>query len=309
MKVLVADDDVTSRRILSAILGKWGYEPIVVEDGRAAMDALEQPDAPRLALLDWNMPGLEGPEVCRRLRLRDVSDPPYLLLLTARGSKDDIVRGLDAGANDYVAKPYDSEELRARIRVGTRMLELQADLVKARDDLAYQAAHAALTGIPNRRAILETLDRELARAGREGVPLSIGMCDIDHFKRVNDTFGHPVGDEVLIAFAQRARVGLRAYDSVGRYGGEEFLILAPGTRGVPEDGLYERLCARTATAPISTAAGPVSITVSIGVARSEGDDSSESMLVAADAALYQAKAAGRNRVCYAGLQTAGAAPG
>ena len=126
MRILIAEDDFTSRSILTAILKKWGYDPVVTEDGEAAWDALQQPDAPRLVLLDWNMPGMDGLEVCRRLREHETPNPPYVILLTGRGEKGDIVQGLEAGANDYVAKPYDNEELQARIRVGQRMLELQA---------------------------------------------------------------------------------------------------------------------------------------------------------------------------------------
>ena len=202
MKILIAEDDFTSRSMLTAILKKWGYDPVVTEDGMAAWDALQKPDAPRLVLLDWNMPGLDGLEVCRRLRTKETPNPPYVILLTGRGEKGDIVRGLEAGANDYIAKPYDNAELQARIRVGQRMLELQAKLLEARDALAHQATHDALTGIFNRRAILDRLAQEISRAERDGTPLSVGMFDIDHFKKINDTFGHQAGDDVLVAFAR-----------------------------------------------------------------------------------------------------------
>ena len=141
MKILIAEDDLTSRRILTAILKKGGFDPVAVEDGNAAWDILQKPDAPGLLLLDWNMPGLDGLEICRRLRQNDSRNPPYIILLTARGEKGDIVQGLEAGANDYVSKPYDHEELQARIRVGQRMLELQSRLTEARDALVHQATH------------------------------------------------------------------------------------------------------------------------------------------------------------------------
>ena len=245
------------------------------------------------------MPGLEGPEVCRRLRRRETSNPPYVILLTARGEKGDIVKGLDAGANDYVSKPYDAGELRARIGVGTRMLELQADLARARDALAYQASHDALTGLLNRRALLEALERELARAAREDGVVSIAVCDLDHFKNVNDTWGHPAGDEVLNAFARVVMSSLRAYDVVGRYGGEEFLLIAPGARPSAESGVFERVCRAVAASPVTTDAGVISLTVSIGVAGIQGKGSSEELLASADTALYRAKDEGRNRVSYA----------
>ncbi len=299
MRVLVADDDLTSRRILEVILTKWGHEPTVVADGPAAALALEQPDPPRLVLLDWNMPGLLGPEVCLRIRKRETDNPPYLILLTARGEKGDVVQGLDAGANDYISKPYDLEELRARLQVGARMLELQAEIVRGRDALAFQAAHDPLTGLLNRRAVLEALDREVARAERERSALSIGVCDLDHFKKVNDAYGHPAGDEVLSAFARTALAGTRPYDSVGRHGGEEFLLIAPGTSGKPDDGVYERLREAAAATAVTTSAGVISFTVSIGVAGTWSGASATDLLAAADAALYRAKADGRNRVRYA----------
>jgi diguanylate cyclase (GGDEF)-like protein len=298
MKILIAEDDLTSRRILTAMLTKWGFNPVVTADGNAAWAELQQTDAPKLVLLDRNMPGLDGLELCRRLRKVESSDPPYVVLLTGLGAKDDIVQGLDAGANDYVTKPYDSEELQARIRVGQRMLELQARLLEARNALEHLAMYDSLTGLFNRRAILERLAQEISRAKREDGNLSVGMLDIDHFKNVNDACGHQVGDEVLIAFTERIRAQLRAYDCVGRYGGEEFLAITASPRGRVEGDLYERLRANVA-GPIPTRAGPIFITVSIGVARSTGASTVDELLAAADVALYQAKAAGRNRVVFA----------
>ncbi len=296
MNILLAEDDFTSRSMLAAILKKWGYDPVVCEDGNAAWDLLQQPDAPRLILLDWNMPGLEGLEVCRRLRKIETSNPGYVILLTGRDAKSDIVQGLDAGANDYIAKPYDNAELLARIRVGQRMLELQSSLLETQAALAHQATHDALTGIFNRRAILDQLTRELARAQRQGSRLSVGMCDIDHFKEVNDRHGHQTGDAVLVAFAGSLQANLREYDYVGRYGGEEFLIIATGANGQGDDGLYERLRQQVAALEVKTKSGNISVTVSIGTAVRSGQSTVDALLAAADAALYQAKAAGRNRV-------------
>jgi len=299
MRVLIAEDDLTSRTILTAILKKWGHDPIITEDGNAAWDALQQPDAPKLVLLDWNMPGMEGLELCRRLRENVSSNPPYIILLTGRVEKADIVQGLEAGANDYVTKPYDRDELQARIRAGQRMLDMQASLLEARNSLEYQAMHDPLTGIFNRRAILDRLKAEISRAKREGGRLSIGMCDLDHFKKVNDTCGHQAGDEALVAFTRCIQANLRDYDCVGRYGGEEFLVIAAGSRGQNEDALYERLRAKIADAVIKTKAGDISITVSIGVAPGTDQSTVETLVAAADAALYRAKANGRNRVAFA----------
>ena len=299
MKILIAEDDFTSRSILVAILKKWDYDPVATEDGIAAWEALQRPDAPELVLLDWDMPGMNGPEVCRRLREIDAAHPSYVILLTGRGEKSDIVKGLDAGANDYIAKPFDSEELQARIRVGRRMLELQSSLREARDALSHQASHDPLTGILNRRAILGRLSAELSRVKRENGTLSVGMCDIDHFKKVNDAHGHQVGDEVLIAFTRCLQAQLREYDWVGRYGGEEFLVIASGTRSWTEDGIYERLRAQVEKTNIETKSGLISITVSIGVARGNEQSTEDALLAASDEALYKAKDEGRNRVVYA----------
>lgn len=299
MKVLVADDDLTSRTMLGAILKKSGYEPTSVADGAAAWDALRAPDPPMLVLLDWNMPAMDGLEVCRLVRQNESSNPPYIILLTGRGEKGDIVHGLEAGANDYISKPYDTEELQARISVGRRMIELQSNLVEARDAVVHQALYDHLTDIFNRRAILEQLKRELVRARRGEGWLAVGICDIDHFKTINDTWGHQTGDEALVAFTRCVQASLREYDCVGRYGGEEFLVIASGGAGGESDGLFERVRARLASAPIETAAGTVSMTVSIGVANAAPESTVDDLLAAADAALYRAKEAGRNRVVHA----------
>jgi diguanylate cyclase (GGDEF)-like protein len=296
MRILVAEDDVTSRHILTVMLTKWGFSPLVTEDGDAAWAALQQADAPKLVLLDRNMPGIDGLEICRRLRLTESSNPAYVILLTGQGEKQDIVGGLEAGANDYVTKPYHNAELQARIRVGQRMLELQTHLVEARDALAFQATHDALTGVLNRRAIMDRAKAELVRQQRDGRILSVGMCDIDHFKRINDTYGHQIGDEVLIGFARRLQEQLRAYDYVGRYGGEEFLVLTPLSCGGDDTDLYERLCARIARVPFTTTAGEIPLTVSIGVVASQVLCTVDGLIADADAALYHAKASGRNRV-------------
>jgi diguanylate cyclase (GGDEF)-like protein len=296
MRILIAEDDRISLAMLSAILEKAGFETVHAGDGLRALEIMLAPGAPDLAVIDWEMPGMDGPEVCRRIRERRTPNPPYLIILTARGGKGDVVRGLDAGANDYIAKPFDTSELQARIRVGRRMVELQGELVEARDALAHEAMHDPLTGILNRRAIMEGLDRELKRALRRGAALSVGLLDIDHFKEVNDSHGHQAGDEVLRCFARTVRGNLRSYDLVGRYGGEEFLVVAPDSTGFPEEGLYERLRLQVTASPTAVSGMEIGITVSIGVAWTGDHDTVDTLLAAADRALYQAKGEGRNRV-------------
>jgi len=285
--------------MLTALLKKWGYEVVSVEDGKKALDALQDQESPRLAILDWNMPGLDGTEVCARIRSRETSDPPYLILLTAREEKESIVRGLEAGANDYLTKPFNHDELHARIRVGQRVLDLQESLNKARDALAYEAMHDPLTGVLNRRAILEILEKETSRANRTGVPFSVAIVDIDHFKKINDTLGHQCGDDVLVALTRVMSECCRAYDSVGRYGGEEFLVVSPGCSDENAKTCCERVRNAIASTPLPTRSGEVNVTVSIGVAVYKAGAKSEALLGAADAALYQAKKEGRNCVVVA----------
>lgn len=298
MHILVAEDDVGSRMILAAVLRRHGFDPVVVGDGIDAWQIMKRKDAPNLALLDWEMPGMDGLEVCQKIRERPKLNPPYIMILTGRGEKGDIVRGLDAGANDYLLKPYDTGELLARIRVGQRMVQLQADLIEAKDALAYEAMHDSLTGLLNRRAILDCLSKELVRAQRRGTSLSIGLCDLDHFKRINDTYGHQAGDEALCGFARITRDNLREYDHVGRYGGEEFLVVAPDSSGSPQENLYERLRASVAAFPLKAKAGKISLTVSIGVVGVKSPVTVDDLLTIADGALYAAKEQGRNRIVY-----------
>jgi two-component system cell cycle response regulator len=299
MKILIADDDFTSRTLLTAVLQKHGYDVVATVDGSEAWDVMGQPDAPKLVILDWMMPEMEGTEVCRLIRAVETDEPPYIILLTAKGGKTDIIEGLDAGADDYLAKPFDPGELRARLGVGQRMIEMQAKLVAARNALEEQATHDSLTGILNRRAILEGLENELSHAERSGKTVGIGMCDLDHFKEINDQYGHQVGDEVLCGFTQIIKDNLRKYDLIGRYGGEEFLIITPDFKGREFEGVYERLCEKVAGGAMHTEAGDLSITVSIGVSSSTGADTVDALLGEADAALYDAKKKGRNRVSYA----------
>ena len=298
MKILIAEDDKTSRTMLDAILQQWGFSPIITCDGVEALQALQMPDAPKLAIIDWNMPRMDGPEVCRRMKELSLDNPPYLILLTARDDKGDIVVGLDSGANDFVSKPYNAKELRARVDVGRRMVELQSELVKTRDALAYQATHDPLLDILNRRAVIEGLEREMARLQRKQAPISIGLFDLDHFKQVNDQYGHQAGDEVLQEFAARIQQHIRKYDLLGRFGGEEFLLVAPELDEEADEGFYERLRESIATKPFATKAGPVSLTTSIGVAVGNKGSSIDTLIAHADAALYFAKDDGRNRVVY-----------
>jgi diguanylate cyclase (GGDEF)-like protein len=297
MRVLIADDDPVSCRLLDHLLHKWGYEVIAARNGVDAWEVLQADHAPRIALLDWMMPGLDGLEICRRVRARSAKPYVYIMLLTANDKVGNLVEGLESGADDYLTKPFHPQELRARLRVGLRMLDLESGLVEARENLRFKASHDALTSIWNRGAIIELLERELSRARRDGSSVGVLLADIDHFKRVNDTRGHLVGDEVLGAVTGRLKGEVRSYDSVGRYGGEEFLILLPGCDNPKLTAKAEQLVKIVERSSIETSAGPVPVTISIGGIASGDCPHAElkSLLRAADTALYRAKISGRNR--------------
>ena len=296
MRILIAEDDPTSRLVLASIHKKDGYEVTEAVDGAAARAILEEPGAPSLVILDWMMPKMDGLDVVRLVRARPAECPPYIIMLTTKGEKVDIIEGLEAGANDYMTKPFDLGELRARVTVGRRMVEMQEQLLENGKILAYQATHDALTGMLNRRAILERLGEELARVKRYGGPLAVGMLDIDHFKSVNDTYGHKTGDDVLCGIKRILGENLREYDSVGRVGGEEFLLIVPMKSEREHLSIFERLCETIAGSRIPTDSGELAVTVSIGVACPDGESTVDKALETADAALYQAKREGRNRV-------------
>ena len=304
VRILVADDDLTSRLVLAGVLRKWGHEVEATVDGTEAWDAMQRPDAPTLAILDWMMPGLSGVEVCSRVRSLESDQPPYLILLTSKGEKADIVAGLEAGADDYLAKPFDPGELRARVDVGRRMIELQTRLLEARDALAHEATHDPLTGALNRRAFADVLTRAISEERRHHDGLALGICDVDTFKTVNDTHGHQVGDEVLVGIVRLITRSLRGHDVLGRYGGDEFVVLARHARDADAGMLFERLRAAVADHPIPTKVGDVAVTLSFGVSRWTEGQTEDALLAAADAALYRAKGAGRNRVALAGDRAA-----
>ncbi len=302
--VLVAEDDPIFRHLLDTWLDRWHYRVTAVDNGMDAWNVLQQANAPQLAILDWMMPGMDGVELCRRIRGSPHGLYRYVLLLTAKHEKQDIIAGLEAGADDYLTKPFDINELRARVRSGKRILELQEALLRTQEALEFEAAHDPLTGLWNRGAILDLLHREVQRHQRTGSLLSVLMADLDHFKQVNDSYGHLTGDAVLKEVADRLTGSVRSYDFIGRYGGEEFLILIPGCASPDLLHGAERVRHCIADRPIDTPGGLISCTMSIGVASAPmahpGTSQFESLLLAADAALYAAKEKGRNRVEIAG---------
>jgi len=301
MKILLADDEPIARTMLEHWLTGWGYQVVSVRDGEAALNALAADSELRLAIIDWVMPKCDGIEVCRKVRSGASEPYVYLVLLTAKDDKSDIIQGLDAGADDYLVKPCNPLELKVRLRAGRRVIELQEQLVAARETLRFEAMHDSLTGLMNRGATLEQLDRELVRAARRSAPVTVLMADLDHFKAVNDTFGHGTGDLVLREAARRLKLGVRAYDAVGRLGGEEFIAVLPECEAKVGLQVAERLCRLISESPVVTPAGKVPFTVSVGVASSDQlpGASAEALIHAADSALYRAKHTGRARASLA----------
>jgi two-component system cell cycle response regulator len=298
LKILIADDEALSRRLLEKTLERAGYEVIAVENGRAAVRQLCQADGPRLALLDWVMPELDGPGVCREVRRQQDESYVYMVLLTSKESKEDIVAGLESGADDYLTKPFNVDELKARLRTGERILHLEGRLVEAREMMRFKATHDALTSIWNRGVIVDLLGRELMRSQRESGCTIVLLGDVDHFKSVNDTHGHLVGDEVLQEISRRLLLSIRSYDFVGRYGGEEFLLVLNNCKPQFGEARAEDIRKIVGSRPIQTLAGPLNITMSFGLLLSDGWGVRpvEELLHEVDAALYAAKAAGRNCV-------------
>ncbi|MEZ5353471.1 MAG: diguanylate cyclase [Bryobacteraceae bacterium] len=299
-RVLVADDSPVSRRLLEAVLRKWGYQVIAVGSGAEAWEILQKDEAPQLAILDWMMPGLSGPEVCTLVRRHPKKHYTYLILLTSRHEKEDLIAGMEAGADDYLVKPFDNNELKVRLGPGRRIVELQSELIKAQESLREQATRDSLTLLWNRHAIFEILSQELSRAYRESSPLGIVLADLDKFKSVNDTYGHIAGDEVLREFAARLRNVVRSYDAAGRYGGEEFLIILPGCDAEAAMATAERMRERIHQKPFAAADNELPVTASFGItALPRGRQvSPEQAIRFADEALYRAKQQGRNRCVF-----------
>lgn len=296
MRVLIADDDAISRTVLQRTLTQLGHEVVAGEDGPSAIVHLLEPDGPRLAVLDWMMPGADGLTVCRAVRQR-AAPYVYTIVLTARDARQDMVEALEAGADDFLTKPLDPAELTARMRAGVRVVELQERLLEIQEGLRIQATRDDLTGLDNRRVVLDHLERELRRGRHEQRPVAVALTDIDNFKAINDRYGHPAGDVVLKRVAEALRREVREYDAVGRYGGEEFLFVLPGCDG--ETGLVaaERIRARVAATTAVWEGVELPVTVSVGLAwAAPGTGKVADLIAAADGALYRAKAGGRNRV-------------
>ena len=295
-RILVAEDDPLLRKILQTWLEEWGHQVIFAEDGAMAWKLLQQENPPDLIIVDWVMPEMDGTELCRRIRESQRERYQYVILVTSKTDRQDVVTGFDAGADDFLTKPFDKSELRARLRVAGRILSLQHNLIQAHEELRFQAEHDVLTGIWNRGALMDLLKRELERSLRSQSGPAVMMLDVDHFKQINDTYGHLTGDAVLREVAHRITRVVRPYDLVGRYGGEEFVLVLPNCDLGQSYKSAERVRLAIASDPIPAFGSEILVTASIGatVAASSAITATE-LLAAADSALYQAKHAGRNR--------------
>jgi two-component system, cell cycle response regulator len=293
MKILIVEDDPVYRRLLESFLSGWGHDVQLAANGSEAWEILQNPDAPNLLISDWMMPEMDGLELCRRIRAGGKSGYTYFIILTAKEKKEDIVKGLEAGADDLLVKPFSHEELKCRILIGERILNLEQRILQL-------ASTDSLTGILNRRAFMERLKAELERTEREHTSLSIIMADIDHFKSVNDEHGHQAGDRVLQEFSRRLMKLARPYDFIGRYGGEEFIACLPNTNEEQTLSIAERLRRGVEEMVVSRSGGAnITITASLGTASysaETGKDDVDRIIKRADDALYKAKREGRNRV-------------
>jgi len=294
VKILIAEDDPIARRLLEAFLGKWGYDVVATCDGREAWEVLNEPEAPNLVISDWMMPGMDGLELCRKIRKMERSDYIYFIILTAKGTKEDVILGLDAGADDFLIKPFHQEELKYRVRIGERIIKLEHRIMQL-------AATDSLTGVLNRRAFMERMEKEIHRSKRENSAFSLILADIDYFKKINDGYGHQVGDLVLQRFTEKLSKSSRSYDFIGRYGGEEFVVCLPGADEFQGQLVAERMRKRVEEMKIMlpNSSKSLKITASFGAAsfRLGSEDSVDSITGRADDAMYMAKRKGRNCVC------------
>lgn len=294
-KVLIAEDNAVSGKILQKKIKDWGYEVVLAKDGKEAWSAL-QSEGIKLAVVDWMMPEISGIQLCKKIRENnhqgEDQDYTYIILLTAKDEQEDLIKGFSAGADDYITKPFNHLELKARLKTGKRIIDLQKQLQE-------QASHDGLTGLWNRKGMFHILAKEINRSQRDDLPLAAIMIDIDKFKAINDTHGHPIGDLVLQKVAKTLKRNVRNYDEVCRYGGDELLLILPNCSMAKTKKIAERLRKSVTEQKIKDDSNSLHITVSLGGASTDSlseDVSAKALIMAADKALLEAKNLGRNCV-------------
>jgi diguanylate cyclase (GGDEF)-like protein len=297
MKILIAEDDLISCRILEKNLGNWGYEVVLAKSGEEAWEALKD-EGMRMAILDWMMPGMKGVEICKKIRRRRRNKYTYIILLSAKDRKQDIIAGLSSGADDYMTKPVNFLELKARLQTGKRIVDLEDKLLLIQNQLKDIASRDSLTKLWNRAEILKFLREEMERGRRESKPVGVIMVDVDYFKKINDVFGHDIGDAALLQVVSRVKRKVRTSDKVGRYGGDEIIIILPNCAQTEMKKVAERLRFSVARRGIKTELDTIPLTISAGGACSENipQPTAEKLIKASDEALFEAKNQGRNCV-------------
>ncbi len=293
---LVADNDVVTLHYLERTLSSWDFSVHAVQDGFAAYEFLRSNDPPSLAILDWTLPGMDGPSICRHLRSQADRPYTYIVLLTGRTDPGELIEGILAGADDYLLKPFARHELDVRVRAGQRIVRLHNDVITARLRLAELATHDPMTGVQNRQAILGTLRAELARSRRTGSPLATLLIDVDDFKQINDAYGQLAGDQILCEVAQRIERAMRSYEAVGRYSDDGFLAVLSSCMYADGEIVAERIQGRLASEPIRTSRGNLQVTASVGLAVGDGSETDDELIRAATTALGRAKSTGGNRL-------------
>jgi two-component system cell cycle response regulator len=292
VNVLIADDEPVSRRLLEILLRKWGYDVVVTSNGEEAWRALQNAPSPRIAILDWMMPGMDGIQVCRKIRQHEVSLTTYVLLLTAKQASEDANGKFESVADDYLPKPYAAQELKARLRTARRIIELEDQLAAAREAIGIETTHDPLTGLWNRSSLLEILRRELHRSRRHGSPVAVLMVEVDQLKHINQMYGHLTGDAVLREGVRRIRNSIRLYDSMGRYSEDQFVIISPSCDAAGALSQANRIRNTVCQDLIKTFEGDFTVTISIGIAIGGNNHQAHQLVSAADAALIEAKKAG-----------------
>jgi two-component system cell cycle response regulator len=297
-KILIADNDAASNIPLKKLLFRWGFDIVTASDGADAWKMLKEENAPQMAILDWEIRNMDGPEICRRLRERERggNQYTYVIMLTSRGEKRDVVAGMDAGADDYMVKPFDKEELRARLHAGERIIDSQAALLVANKRLLIMSRLDPLTGALSRNAILDDLDLAMYRAARENLQLSISLVDLDDLKQINERYGRHVGDQILQDSVRRINASLRRNDCFGRYGTDEFLVILLGIgmdKGMVVCNRIKKAISEKAFLVDSLS---LMVTASQSLAVWDGKAGAEDLLVSAERTLSETKINGANRL-------------